>query len=465
MSTTHELTAENALDVLRQETVLSKLPYHWIALDSPSKDIEIVRKNSQGEVELFWKVKPNSEKGPPGALAYKLDTLLIYKLIDEAGFPVPEYVKLGSLQGIAKRIGGRPVEIKAALEQNAGTLITAKLVYRSKDRRTRTIDATFTRYGVVFTGEDFEGRKADGVYVVFHPIYRNLLQHALRRPLNFTYLASISSGLARRWYEVLSYKIYAAIKNGHEWATIPYSEYCLYTAQVRYTDRKKMQNQLNRVHRTHLESGYITAVRYQAVAGEGGEADWVLGYRPGPRAWEEYQQFNQGAQKEGGEEGAKDLRAELVYYFHEKCRGVSRTSVVPTEKELLMAAELLERGWEAAAWVVEYARVEARRTKFRMRTLCAVRQYVADGMGEYAGQERRVSEPAAMKFWMEEEDQREKAQAYYEALPGEERTRLWEEERRKLFEKLPQAREWEAGTLETTLQSAVLRVCEQRMGC
>ena len=124
---------------------------------------------------IQWEVSHNSRYGQPGPLAYKLDTLIVNRRIEEASRPIPRIIRLGSLHDICRELGicGRDsheTTSKNALYQNASALITAKFRYRLADgRHEGTIEAGFTRYSVVFTGEELpDGRKADAVYLVLN---------------------------------------------------------------------------------------------------------------------------------------------------------------------------------------------------------------------------------------------------------------------------------------------------------
>ena len=76
--------------------------------------------------------------GQPGPLAYKLDTLIINRRIEEARRPIPKIIRLGSLKDICRELGlaekgGNTNQIKNALHQNAFAGITAKIRYRQND--------------------------------------------------------------------------------------------------------------------------------------------------------------------------------------------------------------------------------------------------------------------------------------------------------------------------------------------
>ena len=91
--------------------------------------------------------------------------------------------------GLRSRSGDNTNALKKALHQNAGAYITAKLHYKATDGTERLLEAGFTRYSVVFTGERLpDGTKADGVYLILNDPYREVLNNAPTRPLDYDYL-------------------------------------------------------------------------------------------------------------------------------------------------------------------------------------------------------------------------------------------------------------------------------------
>ena len=50
------------LDIIRTETVLSRLPVHNLSKKGSSISINIVKKNAKGELDLFWGCKPKPRK-------------------------------------------------------------------------------------------------------------------------------------------------------------------------------------------------------------------------------------------------------------------------------------------------------------------------------------------------------------------------------------------------------------------
>jgi hypothetical protein len=297
------------ISVIRTETVLSKLPIHNLS-KSGKVDISIVRRNEHGRVQLQWEVSYNSKYGQPRQLAYKLDTLIINRHIDEQRRPVPKMLRLGSLSQICAQFdmpaSGKNVNnLKKAILQNAGAMITAKLSYRGVDGSDRKVEAAFTRYSVIFTGERLpDGREADGVFLIFNDPYWDVLNNAPVRPLNYSYLKQLPPG-PQRCYEILSYRMYVALKYGHTHAKLTYSDYCTYSAQTRYFDYEHFKKQMYKLHRPHLQAGYISAVSSEPAVDQEGRPDWVLYYQPGPKARAEYTVFT------NRQRSAEDMQMEL----------------------------------------------------------------------------------------------------------------------------------------------------------
>ncbi|MBL8175177.1 MAG: hypothetical protein JNK48_10930 [Bryobacterales bacterium] len=285
-----------AIQIIRTETVLSRLPVHSLS-KTGDFDIVITRRNGQGEVELHWSVSHSAKYGPPRQLAYKLDTLVVNRRIDEVGKPVPKVLRLGSLRDIARELnlGGDTNQIRRALRQNAFTGITAKLRYRSATGQERRIEADFTRYGVVFAGEKLpDGSTAASVYLILNEPYLEVLNQAPVRPLNYEYLKELTPA-AQRFYEIVSYRVYAALKHNHSCAKLPYSDFCTYSALQRYSDYDHFKKQMYKIHKPHLDAGYLERVMYEDTRDADGNTDWIMIYHPGPKAKQEFDAFHSRA--------------------------------------------------------------------------------------------------------------------------------------------------------------------------
>ena len=278
------MTAQSAttdlapLNRIRVETAFSRFPVHCLAKKG-SIAIDLLHSADGSQSAFRWKVSYNSEFGQPGPLAYKVDTLVVNRRIDEAARPLAEIIKLGSLREICRDLGitdHNTDAVKAALHQNASAYITAKIRYKTRTGKERWGEIGYTRYSVVFTGEILpDGRAADAVYLVLNPSYRDLLNHVEVRPLDYDYLMRLPPG-PQRFYELLSFQIYGALASGRSRAKMFYSEYCKYAPQTRYPDFEHVKKQMFKIHALHRESGYITKIEYQETTDINGTSDWEM---------------------------------------------------------------------------------------------------------------------------------------------------------------------------------------------
>jgi hypothetical protein len=284
-----EKRKDDALTVLRTETALSRFPLHRL---TNSQDVQIELKNQNGAV--YWAIHHTTKFGQPGQLAYKIDTLIVNRRIEESGRPAPKIIRLGSLAEIAHDLGSASHNtnaIKQALLQNATASISAKITYRTQEGGERSLEATFNRYSVIFTGEKLpQGQSADAVYLILNDVYQEILQTAIFRPLDYEYMKMLPP-ISQRFYEIVSYQVYAALKHRNPRAKLLYSDYCAYSTAKRYFDFDHVKKQMYKVLRPHVQSGYISKVEYEAITNENGEADWWMYYTPGMNADREYKAF------------------------------------------------------------------------------------------------------------------------------------------------------------------------------
>jgi hypothetical protein len=277
------------------ETALSRFPIHRLAKKG-SISIDLQRLTENGKADFKWEVTYNIKHGQPGPLAYKVDTLIINRCIDEMGRPLPEVIRIGSLSDICRALGSSDTgpniaDLKRAFLQNASAFINAKIRYKTKAGKDKWGEIGYSRYSVIFTGEALpDGRQADAVYMVLNPPYRDLLNHVELRPLDYDYLVQLPPG-AQRFYELLSFQIYGAIAGARPRAKMLYSDYCKYAPQTRYLDFDHVKKQMYKVHLPHRESGYIVKVDYDDATDIEGNPDWEMFYTPGPKAIAEYHAF------------------------------------------------------------------------------------------------------------------------------------------------------------------------------
>lgn len=293
-------TELTSLSLIRTATALTRYPVHRLTKQGPIA-IEFKALDEDGQFTLQWEVSHNSKYGQPGPLAYKLDTLVISQRIEQAGYPLPSALKLGSFREICRELGvsddsGKNLAaVRKALYQNAFAAITAQVRYTGRDKSKRLFEFGTTRYGIILTGEELpDGAKADAVYIVLNPIYRDLLNKSQLRPLDYGYLKALKHPVAQRFYELLSFQIYGALESRRaRRAKYLYSEFCQQAPQQRYFQFKRMHMQMKEVHALHLASGYILEpVEFRETTDGTGRIDWEMLYTPGPRARAEYRAVN-----------------------------------------------------------------------------------------------------------------------------------------------------------------------------
>ncbi|MGE5757009.1 MAG: hypothetical protein ACM35G_15065 [Planctomycetaceae bacterium] len=289
-----------SLNVIRAETALSRYPVHRLAKQG-TIDIEIREESETGDVLIRWEVDYGVNYGQPGPLAYKVDTLVVNRRIEEASRPIPRMIKLGSLKDLCRELGlresgGNTNQLRKALHQNASAYITAKLRYKLTGGTSKELEAGFSRYSVVFTGEELpDGRRADAVYIVLNDVFMQVLNGAMTRPLDYDYLKGLSPA-SQRLYELLGFSMYAALKHGRPRAKLCYSEYCRHAPLTRHVDWERVRPQMAKIHGPHKKSGYITEIDFEQTTDKEGRPDWWMHYTPGPKAKAEYRAFT----KRGG---------------------------------------------------------------------------------------------------------------------------------------------------------------------
>ena len=284
------------LNRIRVETALSRFPIHRLARKG-NITIDLQRITDSGEADFKWEVSYTAKYGQPGPLAYKVDTLIVNRRIDEASRPLPELIKLGSLTDICSEMGmvdsgENHTHIRKALLQNAFAAITAKIRYKTRGGKEKWAEIGYTRYSVIFTGEVLpSGSQADAVYTILNPPYRDLLNQVEMRPLDYDYLRCLPPG-SQRFYELASFQVFGAIASGRPRAKMLYSSYCQHAPQMRYEDFDHVKKQMYKVHLPHRKSGYILKVDYQKTVDGAGLTDWEMFYTPGPKALAEYRAFS-----------------------------------------------------------------------------------------------------------------------------------------------------------------------------
>ena len=468
------------LDIIRTDTVISRLPAHNL-FGQGGMNIQINKKDSGGQTKLSWRVSFNPDVGEAGQLAYRIETLVINRRIDEAGRPVPTMIRLGSLSEICQELGINPSgantnSIKRALQQNAGALITANLAYKGIDGGRQKLEATFTKYSVAFRGDELpNGEKSDGVIILINEQYRRVLNRAGTRPLDFQYLKELTPS-AQRFYEIISYQLYAALKYGYPEAKLLYSDYCAYSGQPRQTSAIDMNKRMYKVHQSHIKSGYITKVTYQSTRDSEGITDWVMSYVPGPRAIAEFERFNRklysedhsgdlDPEEEGKGREVASIVIRLLQHFHLVAQGTKDYQPRPKSTEVKHAEDVIRRlGTEGAWFFIDFALAEAKKTKFKIAQFGGLMQYLAAAEVMWKQQsehqknaiQREMEELARQR---EEEELLVKVEERIRRLPRETFDALYAKSRKEILKKTPAASNWD----EETMRAPVMAIIRRQM--
>jgi hypothetical protein len=466
------------LDIIRTETVFSRLPIHQLSKKG-SIDIRIIRRDrSGGQITLYWRVSPNKDFGEPRQLAYKLDKLIIDRRIDEIGRPIPRIIRLGSLHSIAEKLGLRrdTNQLKKIFRQNALLGITARMKYRNTESREESVDATFTRYTVYFRGQELpDGKRAETVFLGFNDPYLQVVNNSVTRPQDYEYLSQLPP-TAQRFYELVSFKMFAALSNKYPAAKLSYAEFCTTAPQTRYRDYDHLKKQMYKIHRPHLASGYLKDVRFVATTDAEGNPDWDMLYTPGPKAEREYHAFTgrklltrRGAAAREPTPPREQLSLaltlsplETVQRFHERARGVSGYRPGPRSREVTQAEKLLKAyGFDRVNFIIDFAILQAERTKFHMQTFGATQQYVSDALKAYERMKRDEEEAIRLRSEREEASRLEteaarNADEALRVLPAEEREALYEEVKKDLAMKYRSVYGWKPEVFESTIKAAML---------
>lgn len=382
-------------NIIRTETVLSRMPIHQLA-KSGETDIRIEERTSHGLVELLWDVSYSKKHGPPRQLAYKVDTLIINRRIDELGRPLPKLIRVGSLSSICTELGmqvsgANTGNLKKAFQQNAGVFITAKLTYKDTDGKSHYLEATFTRYSVYTTGEHLpSGKQADAVYISLNEPFLNVLNRAPVRPLDYDYLKELPPQ-AQRLYEIISYSMFATVRYNLPHAKVRYSDICLFSARKRPNDIKNVRAHLHQAHEPLIASGYIKSAKLRPIPGEG-PPDFEVLYEVGPLARLHYTFFTSKrprqpplTQQEQGlcvEGSMRDNATDLVKEFHLRARAIDDHA--PRRNEVDQAVSLItQHGLEKATFIVNFAARRAVETSFPVKTFGGHVVYLDEAIRAY----------------------------------------------------------------------------------
>ncbi len=274
------------------------------------KIIEFSGRDAQGR-PLRWEVHQDATKkiGPPGVEAHQVWIMLVRPAVDKCrdeNGRLPDVVPLGGVRECLRKIGwtvgGRQAqELLKALTQIAFAgciadlwLPTGKCNASGKETYLQ-IKGRFSKLSVYAIGEhhltesdlaakEFEFELEDTIYIKLDPLEIKLQEAQERRIYDNEYMFSVSP-IGRRWYELMAAKFFGVLKNEAAYCEIRYSWYVNHHHTLKKCDeRRRVIEQMNRVAKDHLASGYIDKIEYRAVKKAGEETDYIIRYYPGVAA-------------------------------------------------------------------------------------------------------------------------------------------------------------------------------------
>lgn len=260
---------------------------------------------------IRWEVYQDTseEIGAPAVEAHEVWYLLVKPSIDSQrrrDGTIPEIIPLGGLRECLRKVGWseggwQARELIKALTQIsfAGCVADLWLPTGEQDvggkQKFLQIKGRFSRMSVYAIGEHhltddelaqskFEFELEDVVYIRLDPLEAKLQQLQDRRILDNQYMFSVSPA-ARRWYELMAAKIFGVVTNKGQFCEIRYSWYVQHHHTLkRQYQRFRVVEQMKRIVRDHVESGYIAKVEYRAIKEPEQEIDYIIRYYPGPGA-------------------------------------------------------------------------------------------------------------------------------------------------------------------------------------
>ena len=222
-----------------------------------------------GAATLVWRVSHNSEHGQPGPLAYKIDTLVVNRKLDEAGRPTPASSGLGASPTSAGSWAWSTAARTGPTSSGRCTRTPSPPSRPRSDTRPSMGPGSRVRHDPVHRRDDRRdvARRAAG-RCRLHPPARPLPEVLRLRPVAGRSITTTSRPYPpppSRYYELLSYHVFVALKHGQPRAQMRYSEFCRHAPQTRYTGFGPMRKQMAKIHAPHLRSGYLAGVEFKAT--------------------------------------------------------------------------------------------------------------------------------------------------------------------------------------------------------
>ncbi len=393
-----------------------RLEGRYFAFDPKRANAKPARQEfKDGERKLEIVVHP--EYGHPSVLAYRILQNVFLKITKE-GKPFPDvvsfsYREIGRLIG-RDLFGGKDMrEIEHAIQQLTNTRVIETTIDEKK-RNTRKINYSLVvTSGIITEGTNGKGR-VHAVALQIHP----LIMESMRRDhfiiLNWTVIADLPP-LSATLYKRLYLHFSNLYQNRHTAASLSfekdYEAVCAewFGGLKPWRYKAEIERQLEPHFNALKHSGLIKSAEIvRRTKGSG----FKIVFKPGKGFFRDYDHFYLGKatrilQFERAADEAKIQKPlAITRYFFEQRLGINNLGGQRfAEGDVQFARELIERiGYDECRPFIDFALLSAESTKFEIKTLRGVRQYL---VAWEANKEQR--ENARIKEKAREAEARKKA--------------------------------------------------------
>lgn len=262
---------------------------------------------------IMWDVIPNrsSKIGVPGIEAHVIWTQLVKVAIEIQRGPdgqIPEIIPLGGIRQCLRIVGWKQggwearglIQGLMQIGQSAcdvDFMLPTGQLNDDGQMMFKSVKGIFNRFSIWKIGSkhiseeelssgtfDFDFDLEDTLYIQLHKIERDIQRHQDQKYLDNQYMFSVEAR-ARRWYELMSAKIFGVVKNNGSYVEVKYSWYVKHHhTLMRLYNRSRVVSQMNRIVADHFVSSFISKIEYRAIKDEKGEMDFLIRYYPGPEA-------------------------------------------------------------------------------------------------------------------------------------------------------------------------------------
>lgn len=293
-----EITKE--IDTLRAEVNL--LVYPFFALNN--RDVRTRRQTEfrtkvqrGGEiVEISWIVSGDTRYGYPGPFDKEVHRA-IEQIIQEMPLPIKNPITI-SAHEIWKKLGKKGKggwqyrRIRESLKRIAAATITAEGTFYRKGKRTWG-GGVFHLYDVYYKGSKLpDGSIAEKNYLFLNELYLESINSRYVKPIDFQYYQSLKNALAQRLYEILGVKFYGL--RGTPYIRYRYSTLCQLIPLQPQEYLSKAKQIFAPAHKKLVDTGFIEEPWWEEIPNN--KKDWIIYYRPGPRALEEIKRYSHSSQ-------------------------------------------------------------------------------------------------------------------------------------------------------------------------